>query len=194
MKMIEQKIYNYLTIFVVAMYLGIFSYPFHESNDFKLFHALKKPKIIETEDYELNISCTNLNDIISYSQLKSLVDLKCVRLIDARSISEIYDEKIDVKNDRIAGASVISVEDIDDIIEDYYELGDEIYDLFESERVQALSELYSLPKNEDYIVYCGSSECDKSERLVDYMKNDFEFTKVSIYKGGWEEWREYLND
>ena len=50
------------------------------------------------------------------------------------------------------------------------------------------------PKNEDYIVYCGSSECDKSERLFDYMKNDFEFTNVSIYKGGWDEWREYFND
>ena len=194
MKMIQQKIYNYLIIFAVAILLGILSYPFHKSNDFKLFHSLNKPKIIKVEDYELNISCSNLSDIISYSQLKSLVDLKCVRLIDARSISEIYDEKIDVKNDRIAGARGIPVEDIDDIIEDYYELGNEIYDLFESKSVQALSDLASLPKNEDYIVYCGSSECDKSERLVDYMKNDFEFTNVSIYKGGWDEWREYFND
>ena len=49
-----------------------------------------------------------------------------------------------------------------------------------------------LPKDIFYIVYCGSSQCDKSERLAEYMEQGFNFQNVSIYKGGWEEWKNNL--
>jgi len=98
--------------------------------------------------------------------------------------------------------SVESIELLDN--EGYFEDSDnqdllEELSLLYSEEMEKIDYLTTLSKLNEYgvyayIVYCGSKECDKSENLANYLINDFQLSNVAVYKGGWEEWKERIND
>jgi rhodanese-related sulfurtransferase len=46
-----------------------------------------------------------------------------------------------------------------------------------------------LDKTSNYVVYCGSSDCDKSEDLYVYMTEFLDFEKVMKFAGGWKVWK-----
>ena len=62
------------------------------------------------------------------------------------------------------------------------------------DEIKTIRALEALEKDLIYIVYCGSNQCDKSEILADYMQNSFGFNRISIFKGGWEEWKSKTHD
>ena len=49
--------------------------------------------------------------------------------------------------------------------------------------------LKGLDKTINYVVYCGSSDCDKSEDLYAFMKEDMGFENVMKFTGGWDIWK-----
>jgi rhodanese-related sulfurtransferase len=81
-------------------------------------------------------------------------------LIDARS-AEIYSKG------RIGSAINI------------YPLGDN--------QDQYFREINTLPRDKAIVIYCDGGACDLSHHLAEDLKN-FGYTKIFIYKGGWEEW------
>tara|TARA_Y100001970_G_C14205371_1_gene843626 strand:- start:1642 stop:2301 length:660 start_codon:yes stop_codon:yes gene_type:complete len=218
MKNRKQKIYTYIAIIGLSIILGIASYPFHKTDKFKLFS-----KLIDKEEYRISIEtqlsqlktqmsesfnkettiCPELNKVISFEELNILISNECVLIIDARSGSEVDDEKINEDKKMIPNAVPIPVEEIE-LIDDkgYFEDPDnqdllEELSLFyneEMKRVEYLNLISKLNKYGAYIVYCGSKECDKSEILANYLIDNFQFSNVAVYKGGWEEWKERFND
>jgi len=52
--------------------------------------------------------------------------------------------------------------------------------------------LKELDRTIPYIVYCGSSECDKSEDLYGYMTEFMNFEKVMKFTGGWDVWKKEI--
>ena len=151
------------------------------------------------EQYNIKINnCPEVkhNALISFEDLSDLIDYECVAVIDARSGLEINDEKISEDKKMIPNALSIPVEDIELVDnEGYFDDFDNQDLLLEYEQeVETINYINTLPKNAAYIVYCGSEECDKSENLAYYLINNFKFSNVAIYKGGWEEWKERKNN
>tara|TARA_B100000676_G_C17909317_1_gene749122 strand:- start:177 stop:947 length:771 start_codon:yes stop_codon:yes gene_type:complete len=52
--------------------------------------------------------------------------------------------------------------------------------------------LKNLDKTLNYVVYCGSSDCDKSEDLYGYMTEFMDFEKVMKFTGGWNLWKKEI--
>ena len=52
--------------------------------------------------------------------------------------------------------------------------------------------LKELDRTIPYVVYCGSSECDKSEDLYGYMNEFMNFKKVMKFTGGWDVWKKEI--
>ena len=198
MKTKRQKLYRYIVIIIVPFAIGLLSYPFHKNEDFQLFKSLKDKDSFRSEQINL------IEDIIknkktlkylNFYQTKFYNDNQHAVFIDARSAYDIDDEKLDDSNKMIPGAVNISVEDIDAIRDEGYfdeEMDLEIVEMDFSKEWQTVKYLESLPKDLVYIIYCGSSECDKSENLANYMAENFKFKNIFIYKDGWEDWKNNL--
>ena len=203
MKNSKQKLWTYFIIIGVAILLGVASYPFHKTGKFKLFSSLIKkeeyriPLTIPALKPALKEECPEVDKFVSFDDLKILHDSGCAFIIDARPGWEIDDEK-DGNRRMILDAISLPVEDIDLVDDEGYfddmDLLEDLELLHENEMRTVNFIQDELPKDRAYIVYCGSKECDKSERLADYMRNNFEFSNVAVYKGGWEEWKERGND
>jgi rhodanese-related sulfurtransferase len=56
-------------------------------------------------------------------------------------------------------------------------------------RDECMRLLYSLPKDKILVAYCGGGNCELSHELCDIMI-PMGFTKVFIYLGGWNEYKE----
>ena len=159
---------------------------------FQTFNRIEK-------EYSMKINnCPQVQHqaFISFEDLNFLIDSECVAVIDARSGLEINEEKISEDKKMIPNALSIPVEDIelaDDV--GYFEDSDNQDLLLDYEdQIKTINYIDRLPRNATYIVYCGSKECDKSENLAYYLINNFKFSTVAIYKGGWQEWKEKVND
>lgn len=198
MKTKRQKLYRYVAIIVVPFIIGLLSYPFHKSEDFQLFKSLKNKESFRPDQIspiEEIIKNKKTLKYLNFYQTKFYSDNQHAIFIDARSAYDIDYEKIDDSNKVIPNAINISVEDIDVIRDEGYFDGDidlEIVEMDFSKEWQTVKYLESLPKYMLYIVYCGSSECDKSESLANYMVENFKFKNIFIYKGGWEDWKSNL--
>jgi len=214
MKNKRQKLYRYIAIIIVPFIIGLLSYPFHKNEEFKLFQSLKDKKEFEFyhQDIErlleqiknnpihLNFDITDKDEkkiqvYLDFNQVKFYNDHHHAVFIDARLAYEINDEKIDDSNKVIPNAINIPVEDIDVIRNEGYFDGDmdlEIVEMDFSKEWKTVKYLESLPKDIPYIIYCGFSECDKSKDLADYMIKNFNFKNISVYKGGWEDWKKNL--
>jgi len=198
MKNKKQKFYRYLTLIMLSFIIGFLSYPFHKSEDFKLFKTLKNKESFRIDQYDIIETLKNRKDrqrYLNFDQAKFYSDNQHAAFIDARSAYEINDEKINDSNRVIPNAVNISVEDIDVIRDEGYFDGDidlEFVEIDFKEEWQTVTYLESLPKDILYIIYCGSSECDKSENLAEYMIENFKFENIAIYKGGWKDWKNNL--
>ena len=207
MKNKRQRFYTYMIIFALPLVIGLLSYPFHKSEEFKIFYSLKKKGDFKVADnnilrilsevkkgsaeigYYLNLG----GSLLDFSQAKYFNENRYAIFIDARSPYEIDDEMIDSSNKIIPNAISIPVDFLDSIRDEGYFDGEadlEIIKLDYEKELNTILLLDKLPKKMPYIVYCGSSDCDKSENLADYMAESFGFENISIYKGGWQEWKE----
>tara|TARA_Y100000768_G_scaffold171991_1_gene128697 strand:+ start:478 stop:1200 length:723 start_codon:yes stop_codon:yes gene_type:complete len=85
------------------------------------------------------------------------------------------------------------------------DFNDKIDSLFEMPRIEmALDDfpvemkvvniLKGLDKTIAYVVYCGSSDCDKSEELYAFMKEDMGFENVIKFTGGWDVWKKGIEN
>ena len=195
MKNKRQKPYRYIAIIIVPFIIGLLSYPFHKSEDFQLFKSLKDKESFHPDQTSLieNIKKNKKTlKYLNFYQTKFYNDNQHAVFIDARSAYDIDDEKIDDSNKVIPNAINIPVEDIDIIRDEGYFDGDmdlEIVEMDFSKEWKTVKYLESLPKDIPYIIYCGFSGCDKSKDLADYMIKNFNFKNISVYKGGWEDWK-----
>tara|TARA_Y100001935_G_scaffold253677_1_gene260449 strand:- start:63 stop:776 length:714 start_codon:yes stop_codon:yes gene_type:complete len=201
MQTLKEKLNKYILIVALSVLLGLLSYPFHKSDDFLLFKNLPD---LDNFKIELDIANVDFKDCemvktikknINFIELEALINLDCVNIIDARSASEIYDEKIDDKSMMIQNAINIPLSNIEIIeSEGYFDDKDdldkikEIELMYESE-FESVKILNDMPRDGVFVIYCGSKNCDKSENLANYMFDYFDYQNVSIYKGGWEDWR-----
>ena len=81
----------------------------------------------------------------------------------------------------------------DDVLDLDFELDAERIEWAEDDfpiEMKVISMLKQLDKTVPYIVYCGSSDCDKSEDLYGYMTEYLSFEKVQKFIGGWKDWKE----
>ena len=218
MKIQKQKLYRYFSIITLSLVLGLASYPFHKTDRFELFSSLpdkgqdrvildieSKQKYIDkvkssTQVFEfiINNKHNKMADIAMYSEIGEFLKFEQVKFlnknnlaifIDARSGTEIADEKISDEIKLIPNAINIPVEDIETAEDAGYFDGEPFLEIHIPDEINTIKALEEFEKNLIYIVYCGSKKCDKSEILADYMRNDFGFKRVSVYKGGWEEWK-----
>ena len=60
--------------------------------------------------------------------------------------------------------------------------------------MKIIDTLKALDKRVNYVVYCESSECNKSEDLYSYMTEYMNFEKVMKFSGGWKLWKEKVNE
>ena len=218
MKIQKQKLYRYFYIITLSLVLGLASYPFHKTDRFELFSTLpdkgqdrivfdiksnqkyidKVKSSIHIFEFINNNKNNKMSDIGMYSeigefskfeQVKFLNENSLAIFIDARSGSEIEGEKINDDKKMLPNAINIPVEDIE-IAEDagYFD-GEPFLEIHIPDELNTIKALEGFEKNLIYIVYCGNKVCYKSELLADYMRNNFEFKRVSVYKGGWEEWK-----
>ena len=58
--------------------------------------------------------------------------------------------------------------------------------------MKTINILRELDRKIPYIVYCGSSDCDKSEDLYGYMTEFMGFEKVMKFTGGWNVWKKEI--
>ena len=209
MKIKKQKIYNYMIISGLSLVFGLLSYPFHKSEDFKVFKSLKNKKDFKVEDnnisrilFEVKESVSNkynLNlqgSLIDFSQAEYFNENNYAVFIDARSQYEIDDEMVNNNTKTIPNAISLPVDYLDAIRDEGYFDGEadmEIIEIDYEEELKILKILDNLPRKKPYIVYCGSLDCDKSEYLANYMMEYFDFKNVSIYKGGWQDWKNNKN-
>ncbi len=98
---------------------------------------------------------------VSMNRLATLLESGLITLIDARSHQEF-------DNGHIAGAISFPYEEL---LGHYDELRE------------------SIPINTDVVIYCESFTCDQSENLATELKL-MGYERVTIYKGGWQEWDE----
>ena len=190
----KQKIFKYLLIIGLSILAALISYSIHKNDDFYFFSKDKKENNSLSENNTI-IDAVAKNKILSYEESKFFNDNNLAVFIDARSSDEINQNKVNSNYMMIPDAKWISVEDIDFLndegyIEDPKLLNDIDLNYF-NDQYQTFLQLQEYPKNLIYVVYCGSSSCDKSENLYQYMIEDFGFTNVYIYKGGWEEWLKF---
>ena len=134
---------------------------------------------------------SEIKEFIDFDEAKFLNISNLAIFIDARSAEEIDDNKIRDSIKTIPNAIHIPVEHIDnmndnDYFEAYFDL--ESMEIEFLDNISTIKFLESIKKDLRYVVYCGHKDCDKSEDLAFYMKNNFDFQYVSIYKGGWKEW------
>ena len=207
MKNKRQKFYTYVTIFALPLVIGLLSYPFHKSEEFKIFYSLKSKEDFKVADNNISRILSEVKksspetgyylsiggSLLDFSQVKYFNENRYAVFVDARSAYEIDDEMIDPLNKIIPNAISIPVDYLDSIRDEGYFDGEaelEIIKLDYEKEIDTIQLLDKLPKKIPYIVYCGSSDCDKSENLADYMVENFGFKNVSIYKGGWQEWKE----
>ena len=201
MRIVKDKIYSYLLIIGLSVLLGLLSYPFHKSSDFKLFKSLPHLDNFKIDQditkFEIN-NCDMMKSIkkqVNFIELQALNDLGCINIIDARELSEIYDEKISDSRMMIPNAISIPVGNIELIESEGY--FDDVNDMIAKEQIKLMYEkefesidiLNKYPRDAFYVIYCGSKKCDKSKNLAEYMMEYFNYQNISLYKGGWEDWR-----
>ncbi|MER3328782.1 MAG: rhodanese-like domain-containing protein [Candidatus Kapaibacterium sp.] len=52
---------------------------------------------------------------------------------------------------------------------------------------QYFEQIYTLPRDKKYLIYCTGGDCDLSHHLAEDMKTAG-FENMFIYVGGWEDW------
>lgn len=97
---------------------------------------------------------------VTYEQVVRLLDKPRVRFVDARRAEEF-------ENGKIGNAINIFAED--------YE--------------QHIPEFIEWPREDLIVVYCGGGQCELSHELAEIFFG-FGFSKVYVYRGGYNEWKE----
>ena len=212
MKRESAKYYIYIGFILLSITFGFVRYLLSNNGDFRFFGKYEKANNINIEnikdifdEVKYNMSQIKefynyneeINNYIHFEKAKSYNENKTAIFIDTRSLNEINENQVIVDNKAlktIPDAIIIPIEDIETI----YNETDYFYEVLDDEEIELLKTDYenemkvvtffeSLPKDINYIVYCGSSLCDKSQRLVDMMR-ELLFQKVGLYKDGWEDW------
>jgi rhodanese-related sulfurtransferase len=135
------------------------------------YYSVKPFKIIPLGDKELQIPDSVLfsskdpgqeyqNKSISYNQIFRFSSNQGVVIVDARR-PEAYS----------AG-----------------HIGNSVNIFPEWEEAEYVQKILTLPRNKPIIVYCDGGTCDLSHELARDLIMSFNFKKVFIYTGGWEEW------
>ena len=205
----------YILLILLSITFGMVRYLVYNEEGFSLFYKKENNNNINIEEFknifdEVRYNMTKskvfhsyTEEILNYIDFKkaqSCSENKMAIFIDARSLDEVEQHQISI-NDKIIktipNAIVIPVEDIERI----YNETEYFYDTFNEDELELLkidyeneikSLLYleTLPTDINYIIYCGSNLCDKSNRLADIM-HELLFEKVGLYKNGWEDWLLY---
>lgn len=104
---------------------------------------------------------------IDYNRVVSLLKMPNVTFIDARKTEEH-------NKGHFPGSKHVDIQAFQ---------GDPAY------RGQCMQLLYSLPKDQPVVAYCGGGNCELSHELCDELIR-IGFKKVCIYLGGWNEYSE----
>lgn len=96
---------------------------------------------------------------ITYEQIKARIDNPDFVIIDARSPEDYAKGKI----------------------------GDAINIFHYGDEAKYFEQVYTLPRDKKFLIYCTGGDCDLSHHLAEDMKTAG-FENMFIYVGGWEEW------
>jgi len=150
--------YRIFKIVLISFLIGILYNIFAEDG----IPFIREKKVLQTANDSLLFQLTqqNFNNLlnISLDQAAALYQEKKAVFIDAR-------DQWDFAEGHIANAINIP------------EFSFEPNDIFAN----------SLDKSQFYIIYCGSNDCEISERLADELQK-IGFTKLAVFKDGWESW------
>ena len=212
MKTKMSKRYIYILLIILSITLGVIRYLLYNEESFGLFYKKEKISNINIEQFasvfdEVRSNMKKfkvfhgyneeISNYIDFEKARSFSENKMAIFIDARSVDEVEGDQISI-NDKIIkvipNAIVIPVEDLEVIYNEtnyfYEDLDNEELELLKIDYEKEMkSVLYfkTLPKDINYIIYCGSNLCDKSHRLAKLM-HELLFEKVGLYKEGWEDW------
>ena len=198
----------YILLILLSIAFGLIRYLFYNEESFSLLSKKEKINNVNIEDFKnifdevrYNINKSNffykyneqINNYIDFEKAKLYNQTKMAIFIDARSLNEIENDQIIINDEiikTIPDAIIIPIEDIEVIYDDteyfYESLSQDDIELlkidYENEMNTVLF-LESIPRDINYIIYCGSNLCDKSQRLVNIMNMLFPKAKVHCKHG-----------
>ena len=208
----------YILLILLSIAFGLIRYLFYNEESFSLLSKKEKINNVNIEDFKnifdevrYNINKSNffykyneqINNYIDFEKAKLYNQTKMAIFIDTRSLNEIEKNQIIINDEiikTIPDAIIIPIEDIEFIYNDteyfYESLSEDDIELLKIDYTNEMNTvlfLESIPRDINYIIYCGSNLCDKSQRLVNIM-NMLLFEKISLYKNGWEDWILNINN
>lgn len=213
------KLNRYLFMIGLSIVLGLIRYYVYTEDNFTIFKLQNKNNekdevnLEHIEKIKQNLNLVfSINKDASYDDVNFLHSNELAIFIDARDKDEIEKEgqilnsenipvskiKLVLEGDRDEYGDCIFKDNMSYISPDicgYEDVLDKSFDRFQDasedfpDAIFWINKLKQLDRKLSYVVYCGSSDCDKSEDLYGYMTEYMDFDKVMKFKGGWEVWK-----